>query len=414
MSITDPLGLLDRDLTNYDTAYDTCVSNATERERIMVDWYREFAGHDPADSDMAHGEWRISVERLRWLTMRGALQEAWPLPAQPMPPSPNPPPVGDMRRLVPQHHYFVKDGGERFTVICATDFCLQKMCCGGLDVHPVLAQRQACGFNMVRVFIAQDWGDSAYRVRPDQHPNYYERLADLAQSCSDHGLYLMACAFADHGAFSSDQARLDHWARTADVLRPHPNVLLELVNENNITGSLDPNLFAKPDGLVASHGSNGSQTLAVRPWWDWEAFHTNGAPEEQRKIGHNAMELADGTPDWPGSHVPVITNETSRYWEVGMWNRPLGEQQMLAYDSAAGAALQCAGSCFHSVNGKLSLLWTPNEEAVARSWAAGALSVPLEYQDGRYQRIDDLAANELRKYRRVLGDGRFHEVVIHK
>ena len=169
MSIADPLGLLDRDLTNFDTAYDTCVSHATERMRIMVDWYREFAGHDPADSDMAHGEWRISVERLRWLTMRGALQEAWPLPAHPIPPSPNPPPVGDMRRLVPQHHYFVKDGGERFTVICATDFCLQKMCCEGRDVHPVLAQRQACGFNMVRVFIAQDWGDDNYRVRPDQH-----------------------------------------------------------------------------------------------------------------------------------------------------------------------------------------------------------------------------------------------------
>jgi hypothetical protein len=324
---------------------------------------------------------------------------------------------GDVRRLVPQGHYFLKDGGERFTAICITSFVLQKLSCEGGNLSPWLSQVRDLGFNMVRDFSAQEWGDPAYDVLPTTHPNYYQHLAETAQRCADHGLYYMACLFA--GWQPSAQEQQDHFNRACEALRPHPNVLIELVNENNVSGHLDTNAFARPDGHVSSRGSNGAQNLAPRPWWDWEAFHTNGASEEQRKIGHNAMELADGTPDWPPSHKPIITNETSRYPEVGMWvGRSHADRKMLAYDSAAGAALLCAGSCYHSVKAKLCLPLPAEEQEVARAWVAGAQSVPLEFQDGAYTASHlagiELEPDELRRYGRRLGDGRIHWVSIHK
>ncbi len=70
-------------------------------------------------------------------------------------------------------------------------------------------------------------------------------------------------------------------------------------------------------------------------------------------------------------------------------------------DSAAGAALLCAGSCFHSVQGKTSQVWDANTEAVARAWAAGARSVDLSQQHQPYVHRSDLETPELlRVYQR--------------
>jgi hypothetical protein len=410
--VSDPLGLLDRNLLDFSLAYHTFVADTQALDALAREWYRAFSGREPAPEDIAHGRWRASVERDRWRTIRRAFQEAWPLPAAPVPP-------GHALRLQPRGHYFVRENGERFTAIVCTDFNLQKILCDGGDSIPVIRQRRDCGFNMVRVFIVGDWGDPNYLCRPQDHQDYYYKLSRLAEILAAEGMYFMACAFCDTPRiFPAPQAQLDHWHRTCGALSDHQNVLLELVNENDVSvNTLDPSLFEKPDGILSSHGSNGSQALAVRPWWDFEVFHTNAAPEEQRKVGHNAMELGHGTPDWPASHVPVITNETSRYPEVGMWrNSDLERQKGLAFESAAGAALLCAGSCFHSVNGKLSRLWDANEEEVARAWAAGARSVPLEFQDGHYtaSHLDGfpLDPGELRRYGRRLGDGRTHWVSI--
>jgi hypothetical protein len=87
----------------------------------------------------------------------------------------------------------------------------------------------------------------------------------------------------------------------------------------------------------------------------------------------------------------------------------------MAFDAAAGAALLCAGSCYHSVNGKQSALWDGLELECARAWAEGARSVPLEFQKGRYAHPANLEGpGDLRVYQRVLPDGRAHTVKIRK
>jgi hypothetical protein len=78
-----------------------------------------------------------------------------------------------------------------------------------------------------------------------------------------------------------------------------------------------------------------------------------------------------------------------------------------AYDAAAGAALLCAGSCFHSESGRTSSLWTGDEADVAEAWALGAASVDLSYQDGLYNHPQELETPDLlRVYQRYFTDAR--------
>ena len=135
--------------------------------------------------------------------------------------------------------------------------------------------------------------------------------------------------------------------------------------------------------MVCSHGSNGSQAIPVRPAWDYEAAHFNDAFQWPRKVGHNAMGYTVGAEALPASGKPVIANENTRPDKDGNVNH--------FYDAAAGAALLCAGSCFHSASGKKSALFGQGpDRAFAEAWVAGAKSVPPACQDGAYKHRGDL------------------------
>jgi hypothetical protein len=166
-----------------------------------------------------------------------------------------------------------------------------------------------------------------------------------------------------------------------------------MVNEGDLGVNALPHDFARRNDLLASHGSFSAEVQESTGIWDYAAYHTNGAFEEQRKVGHNAMEIWDG---------PTLTNETSRYPDVGMWRGASRERTcQLAFDAAAGAALLCAGSCFHSAAGKASVLFDADTEAVAQAWVQGARSVDLSQQDEPYQHRADLEGpDDLRVYQR--------------
>jgi hypothetical protein len=260
-----------------------------------------------------------------------------------------PPPAAALPRLVPDGQFFRLSTGARFSAIEASDFALYARFLDGGDIESILRQRASAGFNMLRVWtrmqLAQ-FGIGSLTLADD--PDLYERLPRFLQRCADHGFYVELTAYTGREDYDPQ-----HWNRLVEAVRGQTNVLLELVNENDQAGNhIDLAPFTRPMGVLASHGSNGSQARPVEPFWDYADFHTNGASEEQRKIGHNGWEI------WKG---PTITNETSRFPDVGMWRRGKDTESMwldrvrrLAFDSAAGAALLSAGSAFHSVHGKSS------------------------------------------------------------
>ena len=339
----------------------------------------------------SHEEAIRRVENLICIAAIPPFPPMWEIPVPPIPP------VVTLPRLRKAGQQFELETGEPFTAVECSDFNLLNRWQHGEDITPVLAQRLDAGYNMLRVWTLYNLAAAHIGVFLDID---YARIAAFLSLCAQHRLYV------EFTAYTSTE-RPEHWGQLVAACQG-TSALLELVNEGTLpVNQIDMDRYPRPSGVLASHGSGGSE--GVPPWepWDYITFHTNGANEEQRKIGHNAWEI------WPG---PTLTNETSRYPDVGMWvGSNIERCRALAYDAAAGAALLCAGSCFHSALGKTSQLWDANTEAVARAWAAGAKSVPMEFQHGRYIHRTDLEGPEdLRVYERRLNDGRGHIVTIRK
>lgn len=292
----------------------------------------------------------------------------------------------------------LEDGG-RFTVIECSDFNLfgRYLQEGEPVVREVLKERQAIGFNMLRVW-SEYQGNAAFtadigRLVPSEHLDYYGKLKAFLALCSGYGLYVELTVFTGTGIPG-------HWERCGTVAQATTNTILELANEVNAHPSIDPRNYQKIPGVICSHGSNGSQSTPVRPWWDYEAFHTNDAFEWWRKGGHNGMELSDGADGIVASHVPVIENEKTRPDRDG--------NIMHHEDSAHAAASLIAGSCFHSQSGKKSALFGQVDREFAVAFVRGATAPPLEFQAGRYSHvISDEGPDDLRCYRKTLSDGRY-------
>jgi hypothetical protein len=302
--------------------------------------------------------------------------------------------------LVVRRAVFALATGERWTAIECSDFQLFQRFLRGQDLAPVLAQRAMLGFNLLRVFLTCD---QMFNLHPTDYPAYFADLVTFVRLLARNGLRPELVVFADATlVMPIPSNQVAFFASVVTTLQPVADqVLLELVNENDQrVNTIDPRAFPPPAGILAAHGSNGSQAVPVRPAWSYETFHTNDAPEWWRKTGHNAMELAAGGPGFSGSGKPILTNENTRCPD--RFNSVLR-----AFDAAAGAALLCAGSCFHSVHGKSSELFDGDELACAQAWVEGARSVPLEFTEGAYRHRTDLEGpGILRAYDRVLPDGR--------
>jgi hypothetical protein len=238
-------------------------------------------------------------------------------------------------------------------------------------------------------------------IHPDQYPDFYERLRRFVGEGSQ---------FVDLTVFTQTPSLMPWWQdqqrhldRTANAVRGLGNAILSLVNEddhgggdNAVNASLN-----RPDGVLITRGSNSADSKPPRhdAPWDAEEYHSNDLDQWQRKEGHNAMEWADE------SKRPCWTSESTRPDRDGNIHH--------FEDAAENAALLCAGACYHSRQGKSSVLFTGQDLAFAEAWVRGARKVPLEFQRGTYSRHDELnGPNVIRAHRRTLPDGRSYTSLV--
>ena len=292
---------------------------------------------------------------------------------------------------------------QPFTLIQSSDFSLFKRSLDGEDITPILEQRQAVGFNALRVWLLNA-SVVPGTIHPDQYSDFYERLSDFVDVCGLYGFVVELTVFTQTKTLMpsrEDQQR--HLDRTADAVRGKGNVLLEQVNEWDQHDNAPYADLHRPPGVLISRGSNGADSIPPMHHdpWDYEVYHTNDLAEFQRKVGHNAFEWATE------SGKPCVSNENTRYPD-----RDSSEAH--AYDAAMGGALLCAGSCYHSESGKWSVLFAYGPETdCARAWVDGANSVPLAYQRGFYTHRTELEGPDcLRACSRTLPDGREHVILI--
>jgi hypothetical protein len=292
--------------------------------------------------------------------------------------------------------------GHPWTAIESSDFSLLKRALDGEDIEPILADRAALGFNMFRIWLLNQsvirWRngtDDGQRIHPDDYPDFYDVLRWLVGRCADHGLCCDLTVFTSCGSLMPDpHDQQTHLDSTAWAVRDLPNVLLSLVNEadqhDNATADL-----SRPAGVLITRGSNGADSPPPHhdAPWDAEEYHSNDLSEWQRKVGHNAWEFGDqsGKPCWSSENTRPDRDGSDIHFE----------------DAAAGAALLCAGACFHSNQGKYSTLYSGRDLMAAIAWVKGAQSVPLEFQRGVYHHRTDLEGPDcIRAYDRTLPDGR--------
>lgn len=303
---------------------------------------------------------------------------------------------------------FFRSHGDRWHGIQNSEFSLPKMFMLGLDVRPLLDERCGLGFNDFRCWLLNESVvGQVYPggIHPDQHLNFYERVQRLAELIGTYGACVEYTVFTSCDPLMTNVVdQIQHWEMTQSAVRGLGNVRLELVNEYNWgEGQNAPDRALwdmRPAGIIASSGSSTADAPPPEPVWDYVLHHTNGLNEWQRRVGHNTMEWADHY------RVPGCANENMRYPDDD-------SSTVHAYDAAAGAALLCAGACFHSQAGKFSRPFDAVERAAAEAWVAGARSVPLEFQAGQYHRRDDLLEpGVIRVYERRLSDGRGHIVRI--
>ena len=290
-------------------------------------------------------------------------------------------------RIVVRDQYLQLETGERWTYIGNTDFALLARYVHGEDITPVLAQRQAVGFNVPRVFTAFDVCADGIgcqqigRLLPSE--NYYDKIRPFLRLLAKYGQRPELVGFAGKWSPSatSDQM-VAHWsALVSAVCGQEFFAFVELANEYDHPANAGVPLerMSRPSCLSAlfSNASATQDTTPRMPVWDYATYRPGSGPEWTRKVAHNGMEdVADKF------HVPTVANETTRFPDNA-------SSVSEAYDAAAGAALLSAGATFHSVRGKNSTTWDGVELQAARSWVLGAVSVPLRCQGGFYRRFDD-------------------------
>lgn len=318
---------------------------------------------------------------------------------------------GTAPQLVIDGQFFRQANGERWTGIMTSDFSSVKRYLAGEDVRPLLDERASIGFNELRQWLLNQGvvAGAGYPegIHPNQYPDFYERVRRYWELCGSYGFAIEATVFTSCIPMMpnrDDQVR--HWERTQDAARGLAHVRLELCNEydwGNGENAPDRSLWSmRPTGIIASSGSATANAPPPEPVWDYGLYHSNGLFEWQRKVGHNTMERVADRYGFPGA-----ANENTRYPDND-------SSPVHAYDAAAGAALLCASACFHSQGGKFSRPFDAVERIAAEYWVAGARSVPLEFQAGKYNRRDDLVGGSvIRAYERRLPDDRFHVVLIH-
>lgn len=283
----------------------------------------------------------------------------------------------DLPRLHVRDKWLQPEGQPYWHAAMCSDFDALNKHRHGVNIDPVLQQRADIGFNVLRVWSAYDLANIGTCVPDDA---LYAAIPAFLDRCARFGLYVELTAFTGpYPYFATDDAFVAHWDRLVAACAGKTNVWLELVNEyDNAPNAGVPfdRLAQPPAPLLASHGSAIQDAGPKEPFWSHSGYHPDRANEWQRKPGHNTMEWADH------SGRPCVANECIRFPDEE--NNPTK-----AFDAAAGAALLCAGACFHSVHGKNSTLWDADELANARAWVDGIRSVDLDCQNYPYVHLFD-------------------------
>lgn len=100
-------------------------------------------------------------------------------------------------RLTIDGHFFRDEAGAHWQWRGCTDFLLFHRYLQGEDIQPVLDERIAMGFNVLRVLGMVAWDRLGFAFYPQRIPDYYTKLRAFADLLATNGLRMEFVVFAD-------------------------------------------------------------------------------------------------------------------------------------------------------------------------------------------------------------------------
>lgn len=165
--------------------------------------------------------------------------------------------------------------GNRFLVKSATLLRAPARLRDGEDLRPVIDQIQEAGGNAIRCSSNLVWANYG----PTQ-PGYWDAVERFWDVCEHERIRCFWIAFEreyQHWTPNQDQ-QLAFWNETISRMRRRWAIVPDLGNELELAYGLDINIFPRPSGLAASHGSGGTDAPYMKPAWDWAGAHIRRDP----------------------------------------------------------------------------------------------------------------------------------------
>ena len=247
-------------------------------------------------------------------------------------------------------HRFVDANGKSVFLTGCTDFLLYRRYLDGEDITPLLAERQALGCNMVRVFGMCHWipvnefGKPAFKPQ-DYGERFYTSLKPFVALCASYGLYVYWSTFPDNGIIMPNLGEKQaHHKRVISELKG-TSALYELTNEVDAHdfNYVDASQFERPTSLLSCAGSQGEGDHPY--YWDFFDFH----PRRDYPAHIKDCNLADN-PNFLKGHDGIL-GEPDRYGWQGNLNA------LQAFESAGSSRGTSLGIVFHSRRGVRSELF---------------------------------------------------------
>lgn len=257
---------------------------------------------------------------------------------------------------------FVDARGFPWTWRGCTDFRLPERVAAGVDIRSVLEDRLDVGATLVRMLSmkANNTGWE-YDPRRSDHRDVARKLFDMLGNL---GMYGEWGVFADTKHWMPDPSeQQDYYGRQQEIVREYPHIFLELVNEDgHPTQDLDSSRFARPAGILASHGSGLTDVQPVAPLWDYATYHARRSPPPPGAKPFNNLNPYEFHPEWPHP-VPYVCEESVKPEDYGF--NP-------EYAAQMGRAAQLGpGATFHHNAWNEARVFTPEERVCAEAFFNG-------------------------------------------
>lgn len=260
--------------------------------------------------------------------------------------------------------------GDKFVnplyIAGATDMNLfYRWAAEGVDINPILDQRQNAGANTLRV-LGMGWPFVGGSGRPDSIPGYWDRVREFCEKLNARGLYLFWCVFAGTRHSMPKPIEQHHiWGEALTVFDDYPNILLQLANEyNHSTQNIDPSQFSSPRAMgvdiIADHGPGLTDAAPVSPYWDFVTWHARRDTNNGRGFTNYDQYEFDARYPKGEPWIPAEGAKPENYFHNPDFAVRMGQHARMS-----------SGGFFHSQTGVEGKLWTPAEENCARHFYIG-------------------------------------------